>query len=179
MLKVMPEGMGFSVGTALAVLPRAEKEEESHDGQIGDGALLVGGSWEARDSVLEVDKQFERDLVYTGGWGVLFAVSPELTGQAEVGVAELIVAQIFGPHAGEDLGHGAKVLLTGRPLVARWPVRTWWAKSWRRGTGLWTPAREGSSPSPVQKRLHWRQLVWSVVARLEWTPAATSSWQRP
>jgi hypothetical protein len=114
------EGMGYSAGAALAVLPGAEKEEESHDGQIGDGALQFGGGggWEVGDNVLEVDEYFERDWAYTGGWGVLFAVSPELTGQLEIGVSEVIVAWIFGPHAGEDLGHGAKVLLHG-PL-ANW-----------------------------------------------------------
>jgi hypothetical protein len=50
----------------------------------------------------------------------LFAVRPELMGQSEVGVSEAVVARIFGPHAGEDLGHGAKVLLHS-PL-AKWPA---------------------------------------------------------
>jgi hypothetical protein len=52
------EGMGFGVGAALAVLPGAAKEEESHDGQIGEGALPFNGGWEASNSVLEVDEQF-------------------------------------------------------------------------------------------------------------------------
>jgi hypothetical protein len=36
--------------------------------------------------------------------------------EAEVGFAKAVVAGIRGPHAGEDLGHGAKVLLHG-PLA--------------------------------------------------------------
>jgi hypothetical protein len=48
----------------------------------------------------------------------LFVVGPELPGKTEVRVAEVVVARIFGPHAGEDLGHGAKVLLHG-PLANR------------------------------------------------------------
>jgi hypothetical protein len=51
------EGVWFGVGGALAVLPGAEKEEESHDGQIGDGALVVGGAGVLGDKCLEMDEQ--------------------------------------------------------------------------------------------------------------------------
>jgi hypothetical protein len=42
-----PKGLRLHVGAALAVLHRVEKEEESHNGQIGDGfdgPLLRQGS---------------------------------------------------------------------------------------------------------------------------------------
>jgi hypothetical protein len=110
--------MGLGVGAALAVLPGAEKEEESHDGQIGGGELALGGGWEAGDGVLDVDEESERDGSHSGWRGVLLVVGAELTGQPEVGVAEVVVSGVFGPHAGEDLGHGAKVLLHG-PLANR------------------------------------------------------------
>jgi hypothetical protein len=177
------EGMGFNVGAALAVLPRAEKEEKRHDGQIGNGGLPFGGGWEAGDSVLEVDEHFERDWAYTGGWGVLFAVSPELTGQSEISVSEVIVARIFGPHAGEDLGHGAKVLLH-RPL-ANWPavcgkVASADLAGKELEEGDWVvDAGEGRIEPESSAEKAPLVPVGSVgVARLEWTPAATSSWPR-
>ena len=37
-----PEGVRLGGVAALAVLPGAEKEEESHDGQISDGFLSIG-----------------------------------------------------------------------------------------------------------------------------------------
>jgi hypothetical protein len=52
----------------------------------------------------------------TGGRWVLFVVRAELAVEAEVGFAEVIVAGVLGPHAGKDLGQGAKVLLHG-PLA--------------------------------------------------------------
>jgi hypothetical protein len=48
------EGVGLGVGAALAILPGAEKEEESHDGQIGDGMLAGGSSGELGDGLLDV-----------------------------------------------------------------------------------------------------------------------------
>jgi hypothetical protein len=38
-----PEGMGLGVRATLVVIPGVEKEEESPDGQIGNGLLMVGG----------------------------------------------------------------------------------------------------------------------------------------
>jgi hypothetical protein len=37
------EWTGLGLGATLAVLPGVEKKEESHDGQIGNGALTFGG----------------------------------------------------------------------------------------------------------------------------------------
>ena len=61
-------------------------------------------------------EELEGDGAHPSGGRVLFAVGSELSVQAEVGFAESIMAGVRGPHAGEDLGHGAKVLLHG-PLA--------------------------------------------------------------
>jgi hypothetical protein len=112
------EGVRLGVGPALAVLPGAEKEEESHEGQIGDGALVGGSGVELGNDLVHVDEELEGDGSHLGWRWVLFVVRVELPIEAEVGFAEGVVAGIRGPHAGEDLGHGAKVLLHG-PLVYR------------------------------------------------------------
>jgi hypothetical protein len=114
------EGMGVRVGAALAVLPGAEKEEESQDGQIGDTFLPVGGVGECGDGSVLVDEQCERDGSHASGRGILLVVRAELAGESKVGVSDAVVAGVRGPHAGEDLGHGAKILLHG-PL-ANWPT---------------------------------------------------------
>jgi hypothetical protein len=112
------EGMRFGVGATLAVLPLAEKEEESQDGQIGDGALVVGGVGVLGDNGLDVDEQLKGDGSHTGGRRVLLVVEAHLMVEAKVGAPDGVVAGIRGPHTGEDLGHGAKVLLHG-PLAYR------------------------------------------------------------
>jgi hypothetical protein len=119
------EGMGFGVGAALAILPGAKKEEESHDGQIGDGVLLGGSSGELGDGLLDLVEELERHGSHAGWRWVLLAVALELSSETEVGAAGSVVPRVRGPHAGEDLSHGAKVFLqTGLPPVVSWPVRT-------------------------------------------------------
>jgi hypothetical protein len=59
---------------------------------------------------------------------ILLVVGSELPSQAEVGNSEPIVPWVRGPHAGEDLGHGAKVLLHG-PLANGATVRGKFARS--------------------------------------------------
>jgi hypothetical protein len=110
------EGVRLRVGSAFAVFPGMEKEEESHEGQIGDGLLSRSGSVEIGDGVVDVYEEAERDGAHASGRRVLLIVGPELSVEAEVGGAETVVAGVRGPHAGEDLGHGAKVLLHG-PLA--------------------------------------------------------------
>jgi hypothetical protein len=72
--------------------------------------------WEPVDGVLDVLEELERDKVHSGWRGVLFAVSSDRSYEAEVGGVVCIVARVWGPHPGKDLGHRAKVLLHG-PLA--------------------------------------------------------------
>jgi hypothetical protein len=115
------EGMRLRVGAALAVLPGAEKEEESHDGQIRDAALTVGCGDKLGDGGMLVDEELERDGSHARGRWVLLGVGAELAGEPEIGGADAVVSGVRGPHAGKDLGHGAKVLLHG-PLANRLTV---------------------------------------------------------
>jgi hypothetical protein len=110
------EGMGFGVGAPLTILPGAEKEEESHDSQIGDGVLPGGSSGELGDGLLDVVEELERHWSHAGRRRVFLAVASELSSETEVGAAGSVVPRVRGPHAGEYLGHGAKVLLRG-PLA--------------------------------------------------------------
>jgi hypothetical protein len=50
----------------------------------------------------------------------LLVIGPDLPGEAQVGLADAIVAWVWGAHAGKDLGHGAKALLHG--LLANGPT---------------------------------------------------------
>jgi hypothetical protein len=110
------KGVGLRVGAALAVLPGAEKEKESHDGQIGDGPWSDGVTGELGGDGLQVDEQLEGYRADSSRRWVLFVVRAKLPGEAEIGNAESVVPRVRGPHAGKDLGHGAKVLLDG-PLA--------------------------------------------------------------
>jgi hypothetical protein len=55
---------------------------------------------------------------HASGGRILFVVGSEWAVQAEAGFAKAVMTGVRGPHAGEDLGHGAKVLLHG--LLAYW-----------------------------------------------------------
>jgi hypothetical protein len=110
--------MRLHIGAALTILfPGVEKEEESHDGQIGNGSLMVSGARELSDGSVQVDEQLERDGPYPGQRRVLFIVGLELLGGAKVGVSKAVVPGVQPPHAGKDLGHGANLLLHGPPLA--------------------------------------------------------------
>jgi hypothetical protein len=58
-----------------------------------------------------VDQQLEGDGPHLLGRWVLFVIRAELVVEPKVGLSKSVVAPICGPHAGKDLGHGAKVLL--------------------------------------------------------------------
>jgi hypothetical protein len=75
-----------------------------------------GGVAELGNGFVHVDEELKRDGSHTGGRWVLFVVHAELPVEVEAGFAKAVVAGIRGPHAGEDLGHAAKVLLHG-PLA--------------------------------------------------------------
>jgi hypothetical protein len=65
----------FGVVAAFAVLPGAEKEEESQDGQIGDGFLLIGCGWEVLDGGVLVHEELEGDTrTRVGGRSCLLLV---------------------------------------------------------------------------------------------------------
>jgi hypothetical protein len=111
------ERVGLRVGAALAVLPGAEKEEESHDGQISNSLLSGGCGREESNGIVDVNEEAERDgSHFLSGQRVLFVVGTKLMVEAEAGCSEAVMTWVRGPHAGEDLGHGAKVLLHG-PLA--------------------------------------------------------------
>ena len=74
------------------------------------------GNRESIDGVADVDEQTERDGTDSRGRGILLVIRAELAVQTEVGLTKGVVPWVWGPHAGEDLGHGAKVLLHG-PLA--------------------------------------------------------------
>jgi hypothetical protein len=77
---------------------------------------VICGIGELGHGVVHVDEELEGDGSDAGRGRVLLVVGSELTSKPEVGFPDAVVAGIWGPHAGEDLGHGAKVLLHG-PLA--------------------------------------------------------------
>jgi hypothetical protein len=171
--------MGFRVGATLAVLPGAEKEEESHDGQIGDAPLPVSGVGELGNGGVLVDKQDKWDGAHLSGRRILLIVRNCLPRRKSVwpmllcrGSGAPTLAKICW--ATERRYCSTVHLQSGRPSAARWPVRTWWANVWRRGRGSWTLARKGLSQSSVQNLLHCPQLrcdQWRLASNgRQWEP---------
>jgi hypothetical protein len=102
-------------------------EEDSHDGQIGDGPLMVVGGPELHNGSMEVDKQMEQDRAHSGcGWWILLAVGVKVLVKLKVHLAKYVVPRVRDPKLAKvwamdqkycSMGH----LQTGQLLVACLP----------------------------------------------------------
>lgn len=88
--------------TALAVLPRPEEKEESHEAKVANRTVLQRSVSTGSPNPEEDSKGDGHD---SRGSGVLLVISLELLTQAKVDCSHHIQSRVFGPHAGEDLSH--------------------------------------------------------------------------